>query len=110
MDFLGGSTSEATKSVRVIFFCVDLTWNANYDCKFFLEYLFVIGKSLSSQRFPARQWLAEYYHENITSQNFQAATYLIPLSMDTVTNLYARVEPSISTAEFTPTTMQAPVD
>ena len=70
----------SSKSARVMLFCVDLTWNDNYDCKFFLDYLFVIGKRLCSQRFPARQWLAEYYHENITSQKFQAVLVCLATS------------------------------
>ena len=73
---------------------------------FFLAYLFVIVNSLCLQRFPAMQWVAEYKHH---LSKFLTALYLIPQSMDTVTNLYAWVEPSISTVEFTPPTMQTPV-
>ena len=70
--------------------------------KFFLAYLFVIVKSLCLQRFPTMQWVAEYKHH---LSKFLTALYLICQSTDTVTNLYAWVEPSISTAECTSTTM-----
>ena len=70
--------------------------------KFFLAYLFVIVKSLCLQRFPAMQWVAEYKHH---LSKILTALYLICQITDTVTNLYARVEPSISTVEFTSTTM-----